>query len=45
MNDTRWVSFGGIWYRHFGHSVVNDAITLARLILRLTIIRYEDSWD
>jgi hypothetical protein len=31
---TRWVSFGGIWYRHLGHSVVNDAMTLALSILR-----------
>jgi hypothetical protein len=30
----RWVSFGGIWYRHLGHSVVNDAMTLALSTLR-----------
>jgi hypothetical protein len=30
---TRCVSFGGIEYPHFGHSVFNDAMTLAGLIL------------
>jgi hypothetical protein len=30
---TRWVSFGGIEYPHLGHSVFNDAITLAKSIL------------